>query len=160
MTPTESTATCNAVRIMTHEEFAAKHPHPLNPDNVGIARRDVTPIDRQKDVDIDRQPPASIERRAPITYRVQMPKIDVARLNALRPKPTPSENPPETVGIHSDDGEDSMEVDRMARMGRVKEGMIGCWEQKEFQEEEDWDMNQREGCKHWHTPTKHPVKKM
>ncbi|KAG2250130.1 hypothetical protein Bca52824_080266, partial [Brassica carinata] len=69
MTPTESTATCNAVRILTHEEFAAKHPHPLNPDNVGIARRDVTPIDRQKDVDIDRQPPASIDRRAPITYR-------------------------------------------------------------------------------------------
>ncbi|KAL0660617.1 hypothetical protein Bca4012_097454 [Brassica carinata] len=118
MTPTESTATCNAVRILTHEEFAAKHPHPLNPDNVGIARRDVTPIDRQKDVDIDRQPPASIDRRAPITYRVQMPKIDVARLNALRPKPTPSENPPETVGIHSDDGEDSMEVDRVP-MGRT-----------------------------------------
>ncbi|KAF3588029.1 hypothetical protein F2Q69_00029294 [Brassica cretica] len=27
-TPTESTASCNAVMIMTHEEFAAKHPHP------------------------------------------------------------------------------------------------------------------------------------
>ena len=25
MTPTESTASCNAVRILTHEEFAAKH---------------------------------------------------------------------------------------------------------------------------------------
>ena len=47
-----------------------------------------------------------------------MPKIDVARLNALRPKPKPSENPPETVRIPSDDGEDSMEVDRVP-MGRT-----------------------------------------
>ncbi|KAF3568146.1 hypothetical protein DY000_02015495 [Brassica cretica] len=109
---TESIASCNAVRILTHEEFAAKHPHPPNPDNVRIARHTATPIDRQTDVDIDRQPPAPIDRRAPITYRVQMPKIDVARLNALRPKPKPSENPPETVRIPSDDGEDSMEVDR------------------------------------------------
>ncbi|KAF2612350.1 hypothetical protein F2Q70_00012309 [Brassica cretica] len=113
MTPTESTASCNAVRILTHEEFAAKHPHPPNPDNVRIARRDVPPIDRQQDVDINRQPPASIDRRAPITYRVQMPKIDVARLNALRPKPKPSENPPEAVRTPSDDGEDPMEEDRV-----------------------------------------------
>ncbi|KAF2597570.1 hypothetical protein F2Q68_00011542 [Brassica cretica] len=47
-----------------------------------------------------------------------MPKIDVARLNALRPKPKPSETPPETVRIPSDDGEDSMEVDRVP-MGRT-----------------------------------------
>ena len=47
-----------------------------------------------------------------------MPKIDVARLNALRPKPKPSDNPPETVMIPSDDGEDSMEVDRVP-MGRT-----------------------------------------
>ncbi|KAF3608389.1 hypothetical protein DY000_02048625 [Brassica cretica] len=40
---------------------------------------------------------APIDRRAPITYQVQMPMIDVARLNAVRPKPKPSENPPETV---------------------------------------------------------------
>ncbi|KAF3588831.1 hypothetical protein F2Q69_00029536 [Brassica cretica] len=97
MTPTESTASCNAVRILTHEEFAEKHPHPPNPDNVRITRRDVTPIDRQQDVDIDQQHPAPIDRRAPITYQVQMPMIDVARLNAVRPKPKPSENPPETV---------------------------------------------------------------
>ncbi|KAF2612342.1 hypothetical protein F2Q70_00012307 [Brassica cretica] len=113
MTPTESTASCNAVRILTHEEFAAKHPHPPNLDNVRIARRNVTPIDREQDVDIDRQPPAPIDRRAHITYRVQMPKIDVARLNALRPKPKPSENPPETVRTPSDDGEDPMEEDRV-----------------------------------------------
>ncbi|KAF3484801.1 hypothetical protein F2Q69_00052249 [Brassica cretica] len=42
----------------------------------------------------------------------------------------------------------------------VKEDMIGCWVQKESPEEEDWDMNPREGCKHWRTPTKDPVKKM
>ncbi|KAF3601035.1 hypothetical protein F2Q69_00036600 [Brassica cretica] len=63
MTPTESTASCNPVRILTHEEFA-------------------------------------------------MSKIDVARLNALRPKPKPSENAPETGMIPSDDGADPMEVDR------------------------------------------------
>ncbi|KAF3567405.1 hypothetical protein DY000_02017153 [Brassica cretica] len=118
MTPTESTASCNAVRILNHEEFAAKHPHPPNPDNVRIARHATTTIDRQTNVDIDRQPTSSIERRAPITYRVQMPKIDVARLNALRPKPKSSDNPPETVRIPSDDGEDSMEVDRVL-MGRI-----------------------------------------
>ncbi|KAF3542380.1 hypothetical protein DY000_02008274 [Brassica cretica] len=91
----------------------SKHPHPPNPDNVRIARCDVTPINRQQDVDIDRQPPAPIDRRAPITYRMQMPKIDVARLNALRLKPKPSENTPETVRTPSDDGEDPMEEDRI-----------------------------------------------
>ncbi|KAF2554173.1 hypothetical protein F2Q68_00034905 [Brassica cretica] len=119
MTPTESTASCNVVRILTHEEFAAKHPHPPSPDNVRIARRADTSIDRhgkyniarQTKAAIDRQPPAPIDRRAPITYRVQMPKIDVARLNALRPKPKHSENPPETVRTPSDDGEDPMEED-------------------------------------------------
>ncbi|KAF2573322.1 hypothetical protein F2Q70_00002944 [Brassica cretica] len=87
MTPTESTSSCNAVRILTHEEFAAKHPHPSNPDNLRIARHD-------------------------------MPKIDVARLNALRLKPKPSDNPPETVRIPSDDGEDLMDIDRVP-MGRT-----------------------------------------
>uniref|UniRef100_M4F9Z7 Uncharacterized protein n=1 Tax=Brassica campestris TaxID=3711 RepID=M4F9Z7_BRACM len=41
-----------------------------------------------------------------------MPKIDVARLNALRPKPRPSESPPEAVRTPSDDGIDSTEIDR------------------------------------------------
>ncbi|KAF3524668.1 hypothetical protein F2Q69_00045964 [Brassica cretica] len=76
ITPTESTASCNAVRILTHEEFAAKHPHPPGPD--------------------------------------KMPKIDVARLNALRPKPKPSEQPPEPVKTPSDDEEDPMEEDRVS----------------------------------------------
>ncbi|KAF2563716.1 hypothetical protein F2Q70_00017211 [Brassica cretica] len=121
MTPTQSTASCNAVRILTHEEFAAKHPHPPSPDKVRIARRAYTSVDRhgesniarQTKAGIDRQPPVPIHRRAPITYRVQMPKIDVARLNVLRPKPKPSENPLETVRTPSDDGEDPMEEDRV-----------------------------------------------
>ncbi|KAF3545371.1 hypothetical protein DY000_02006684 [Brassica cretica] len=74
-TPTESTASINAVKILTHKEFAAKHPHPRSP--------------------------------------VNMPKIYVARLNALRPRPKPSEYPPETVWTPSNDGEDPMEEDRV-----------------------------------------------
>ncbi|KAF3603922.1 hypothetical protein F2Q69_00036383 [Brassica cretica] len=121
MTPTESTTSCNAVRILTHEEFAAKHPHPPSPDKVRIARRAETSIDRhgeciiarQTEAAIDRQSPAHIDQGAPITYQVQIPKIDVARLNALRPKHKPSENPPEPVRTPSDDGEDPMEEDRV-----------------------------------------------
>ncbi|KAF2583531.1 hypothetical protein F2Q68_00005588 [Brassica cretica] len=71
------------------------------------------PDSRGTEAAIDRQPPAPIDRRAPVTYRVQMPKIDVARLNALRPKPKPSENPPETVRTPLDDGEDPMEEDKV-----------------------------------------------
>ncbi|KAF3544349.1 hypothetical protein DY000_02007712 [Brassica cretica] len=121
MTPTKLTASCNAVRILTHEEFAAKYPHPPSPDNVRIARRADTSIDRhgessiarQRDVNIDGRPPAPIDRRAPITYQVHMPKIDVARLNALRSTPKPLDNPPETVRTPSDDGEDPMGEDRV-----------------------------------------------
>ena len=42
-----------------------------------------------------------------------MLKIDVARFNALRPKPKPSENPPEAARKPSEDETDSMEVDRV-----------------------------------------------
>ncbi|KAF3505737.1 hypothetical protein F2Q69_00007545 [Brassica cretica] len=62
MTPTESTASCNAVRILTHEEFAAKHPHPPNPDNVRISRRDVPPsIDNRMSISIDNLQRLSID---------------------------------------------------------------------------------------------------
>ncbi|KAF2593262.1 hypothetical protein F2Q70_00043557 [Brassica cretica] len=43
-----------------------------------------------------------------------MPKIDVARLNTLRPKPKPSEQPPEPVRTPSDDEDDPMEEDRVS----------------------------------------------
>ncbi|KAF3573870.1 hypothetical protein F2Q69_00058708 [Brassica cretica] len=120
-TPTESTASCNAVRIMTHEEFAAKHPHPPSHVYVKIDRHSDPVIDRHQEPVIDRhqetviyrQQRAPIDRRAPITYRVLMPKIDDARVNALWPKPKPSENPPETVRTPSDDGVDPMQVDRI-----------------------------------------------
>ncbi|KAF3611185.1 hypothetical protein DY000_02048871 [Brassica cretica] len=91
-TPTESTASCNAVKILSHEEFAAKHPHPHSPDNVRIDRHANNNVDRHSEANIDRQPSPPINRRAPITYRVQMPKIDVERLNVLRPKPKPQNN--------------------------------------------------------------------
>ncbi|KAF3548492.1 hypothetical protein DY000_02006665 [Brassica cretica] len=113
MTPTESTASCNAMKILTHEEFAEKHPHPPSPVNVRIDRHANNNIDRHSEAAIDQQPPALIDRRAPITYRVQMPKIDVARLNGLRSKPKPSEYPPETVSTPSDDGENPMDEDRV-----------------------------------------------
>ncbi|KAF2569339.1 hypothetical protein F2Q68_00025657 [Brassica cretica] len=78
ITPTESTTSCNAVMILTHVEFAARHPHPPSPVYVKIDRHSDIPIDRHYETDIDRQPPAPIDRRAPLTYRVQMPKIDIA----------------------------------------------------------------------------------
>ncbi|KAF3599615.1 hypothetical protein F2Q69_00036318 [Brassica cretica] len=114
-TPTESTASCKAVWIMTHEEFAAKHPHPPSHVYVNIDRHSDPTIDRQQKTVIDRQPQAPIDRRAPIMYRVQMPKIDVARLNAHRPKPKPSKNIPETVRTPLDDGVDPMDVDRVPK---------------------------------------------
>ena len=42
-----------------------------------------------------------------------MPKRDFAHLNTLRPKPKPSDNPPETIRIPSDDAADPMEVNRV-----------------------------------------------
>ena len=76
-TPTESTASCNAVRIITQEEFAAKHPHPPSLVYGNTDRHSDPVIDRYQEIPIDRQPPAPIDRRAPLTYRVQMPKINV-----------------------------------------------------------------------------------
>ena len=48
-----------------------------------------------------------------------MPKIDVARLNALRPQPKPLDNPQEAIRAPSDDAADSMEIDRVP-MGRTQ----------------------------------------
>ncbi|KAF2559701.1 hypothetical protein F2Q68_00015668 [Brassica cretica] len=62
---------------MTHEEFAAKHPHLPSLVYVKIDRHSDPVIDRQLETAIDQQPPAPIDRREPITYRVKMPKIDV-----------------------------------------------------------------------------------
>ncbi|KAF3554220.1 hypothetical protein F2Q69_00012900 [Brassica cretica] len=53
-----------------------------------------------------------------------MPKIDVARLNALRPQPKPSANPPETTSTHSVYAAEPMEVDKapMRRTLRKRKG--------------------------------------
>nr|VDD43274.1 unnamed protein product [Brassica oleracea] len=111
----------------THEEFVARYPHPPSPVYVKIDRHSDTPVDRQKETTIDRQHPAPIDQRAPLTYRVRMPKIDVARLNALRPQPKPSDNPPEAIRTPSYVAADPMEIDSVP-MGRTlrkrKEKMV------------------------------------
>ncbi|KAF3591888.1 hypothetical protein DY000_02021377 [Brassica cretica] len=61
MTPTKSIASCNALRILTHEEFAARHPHPPSPAYVKINRHSDVVVDRQKENTIDRHPPAPID---------------------------------------------------------------------------------------------------
>ncbi|KAF3601842.1 hypothetical protein F2Q69_00035767 [Brassica cretica] len=66
----KSTAECSAVRIMTDEEFAEKHPHPPSPFYVKIDRQHEPAVDRQRETDIDRPPSPPIDRRAPLTYRV------------------------------------------------------------------------------------------
>ncbi|KAF3532752.1 hypothetical protein DY000_02042922 [Brassica cretica] len=45
-TPMESTTSCNAEKILSHEEFAAKHPHRPSPDNVRIDRHANSNVDR------------------------------------------------------------------------------------------------------------------
>ncbi|KAF2551354.1 hypothetical protein F2Q68_00034457 [Brassica cretica] len=60
--PTESTAFCNAVKILTHEEFAAKHPHPPSPDNVRVDQLANNNIDRHSEANIDRQPSPPFDR--------------------------------------------------------------------------------------------------
>ncbi|KAF3603746.1 hypothetical protein F2Q69_00035142 [Brassica cretica] len=67
-TPTESTASCNAVKIMTHEEFTERHPYPPSHVYVKIDRHSDPTIDRQRETAIDQQTPAPIDRRTPLTY--------------------------------------------------------------------------------------------
>ncbi|KAF3575225.1 hypothetical protein F2Q69_00059807 [Brassica cretica] len=96
-------------------EYKTEYSESIETHTATIDRHSEPTIDRHQKSVIDRKPQAPIDRRAPITYRVQMPKIDVARLNALRPKPKPSENPPGTIRTPSDDGVDPMEVDRVPK---------------------------------------------
>ncbi|KAF2556994.1 hypothetical protein F2Q68_00015314 [Brassica cretica] len=105
MTPTESTTSCNVVRTLTHEEFAERHPHPPSP--VFQNRSRFIYCSRSTKRERHRSTTSSaIDRRAPLTYRIHMPKIDVARLNAVRPQPKPSDNPPEATSTHSDDAKE------------------------------------------------------
>ncbi|KAG5411073.1 hypothetical protein IGI04_007392 [Brassica rapa subsp. trilocularis] len=84
-TSSANSTECNTVQILTHEEFAAKHPHPPSPFYEKS-------IDRLTQPSIDRVSPTSI---APLTYRVRLPSIDNDYINALRPPPKPLANPPE-----------------------------------------------------------------
>ncbi|KAG5375919.1 hypothetical protein IGI04_040515 [Brassica rapa subsp. trilocularis] len=86
---------CNAVRILTHEEFAAKHPHPPSPFYDKIDRSVEPTIDRQSESDVDRHNTPPIDRQAPLTYRVRLPSIDNDYINALKPPPKPLASPPE-----------------------------------------------------------------
>ncbi|KAF3560052.1 hypothetical protein F2Q69_00015819 [Brassica cretica] len=116
----KSTAECCAVRIMTHEEFAEKHPHPPSPFYVKIDRRHEPAVDRQRETDIDRPPSPPIDRRAPLTYRVRLPSIDSDRINALRPTPKPLENPPESTINPSDTTPEPMKVDEATEGRRLR----------------------------------------
>ncbi|KAG5410838.1 hypothetical protein IGI04_007157 [Brassica rapa subsp. trilocularis] len=84
---------CNAVRILTHEEFAAKHPHPPSPFYDKIDRSVDPTIDRQSESDGDRHNTPPIDRQAPLTYRVRLPSIDNDYINTLRPPPKPLASP-------------------------------------------------------------------
>ncbi|KAG5384376.1 hypothetical protein IGI04_035846 [Brassica rapa subsp. trilocularis] len=94
-TSSANSTECNAVRILTHEEFAAKHPHPHSLFYEKIDRSVNSTIDRQSESDVDRHNTPPIDRLAPLTYRVRLPTIDNDYINALRPPSKPLANPPE-----------------------------------------------------------------
>ncbi|KAG5397465.1 hypothetical protein IGI04_019279 [Brassica rapa subsp. trilocularis] len=86
---------CKAVRILTHEEFAAKHSHPPSTFYDKIDQSVEPTIDRQSESNVDRHNTPPIDRQAPLTYRLQLPSIDNDYINALRPPPKSLANPPE-----------------------------------------------------------------
>ncbi|KAF3561482.1 hypothetical protein DY000_02016012 [Brassica cretica] len=120
MSSAESTAECSAVRIMTHEEFIEKHPHPPSSFCVKIDRPLEPVVDRQRETDIDRPPSFPIDRRAPLTYRVRLPSVDNDRINALRPPPKPSANPPEPTSNPPDTTPEPMQVDEATEGRRLR----------------------------------------
>ncbi|KAG5378207.1 hypothetical protein IGI04_026049, partial [Brassica rapa subsp. trilocularis] len=95
LTSSAESTECNAVRILTHEEFAAKHPHPPSPFYDKINRSVKPTNDRQSESNVDRHNTPPIDRRAPLTYQVRLPSIDNNYINALRPPPKPLASPPE-----------------------------------------------------------------
>ncbi|KAF3545761.1 hypothetical protein DY000_02007880 [Brassica cretica] len=68
--------------------------------------------DRQTDSTDDRHDYSNIDRRPPLTYRVRLPKIDVARLNALRNLSQPSNTIAANFSQQPDDAPESMQVDQ------------------------------------------------
>ncbi|KAF3550909.1 hypothetical protein DY000_02007497 [Brassica cretica] len=110
----------SAARIMTHEEFAEKHPHPPSPFYVKIDQLHEPAVNRQRETDIDRPPSPPIDRRAPLTYRVRLPSIDCDRINTLRPPPKPLANPPEPTTNPSDTTPEPMKVDEATEGRRLR----------------------------------------
>ncbi|KAF3584544.1 hypothetical protein F2Q69_00030001 [Brassica cretica] len=104
----------------THEEFAEKHPHPPSPFYVKIDRPHEPAVDRQRETNIDRPPSPPIDRRAPLTYRVRLPSIDNDRINALRPPPKQSANPPELTTNPSYTTPEPMQVDEVTEGRRLR----------------------------------------
>ena len=74
-----------------------------------------------------------------------MPKIDVARLNALMPQPKPSDNPPEDTSPHSDDAAEPMEVDKapMGRTLRKRKGKVANHLKREANDKEMESLQKR-----------------
>ncbi|KAF3555258.1 hypothetical protein F2Q69_00013213 [Brassica cretica] len=105
---------------MTHEEFTEKHPHLPSPFYVKIDRPLEPAVDRQRVLDIDRPPSPPIHRRAPLTYRLQLPSIDNDQINALRPPPKPSANPPELKTNPLDITPEPMLVDEATEGRRLR----------------------------------------
>ena len=75
----EYVASCKTVRIMTHEDFAARHPHPPQPYHVtteDINRQQQPSADRHQTLGNDRQDSSSFDQHLPFTYWVELPSID------------------------------------------------------------------------------------
>lgn len=121
---TESVASSQQVRIMTHKEFAAWHPHPptfYRPSKTDIDRQPEPGIDRHRSTTRarhrstttnDRHEKSDIDWRAPLTYWVQWLKIDVPTLNAFRNRPKPSEIPIDDTCHHSEEKAEPMQVNQ------------------------------------------------
>ncbi|KAF3525513.1 hypothetical protein F2Q69_00047551 [Brassica cretica] len=75
MIPSESTASCKAVRILTHEEFAARHPHlPVLFTSKSIDIQILPSIDSKKPPSIDNLQRSSINK-----HLLRNPKFSVDR---------------------------------------------------------------------------------
>ena len=67
------------VRIQSHLDFAARHPHPPN-----LARVKRDNIDRQQYNGIDREQQKCSDQQPPISYRVRLPDFDAHCLKDSR----------------------------------------------------------------------------
>ncbi|KAF8085272.1 hypothetical protein N665_0673s0002 [Sinapis alba] len=107
--------------VHIHEDYdsrgiCSKAPTSTQPFYGNIDRCQEPVINRQREFPDDRHTPVHIDRREPLKIRVQLPKIDVARLHALRNPSIPSDNPPDTA--HPKDAPEPMKVDN-ATEGRI-----------------------------------------